>query len=196
MWERGIEKILLSANFACPTSWLLERPAKSAFKRLILMTLLCQHLLLSMSSTPTSYELSDADCKKGHVTQRPPIPYSVSKNGLLMSTLQETVKIKTPEGESKQSLLGDGAVRKEYMKHLMSFFRFMEKKGYEADLEAAPKVTLSAATALKKLAKAQHGEKDPAKSRKTYQSRGCKSKAYWRQGRGKHACMSRLWPLL
>jgi hypothetical protein len=40
----------------------------------------------------------------------------------------------------------------------------MERKGYEADLEAASKVTLSATTALKKLAKAQTGEKDPAKA--------------------------------
>jgi hypothetical protein len=40
----------------------------------------------------------------------------------------------------------------------------MEKKGYEKDLEAATKVTLSTTTALKKLAKAQHGEKDPAKA--------------------------------
>ncbi len=74
-----------------------------------------------MSSTPTFYELSDADCNKGQVTQWPPIPYAVSKNGLLMSTLQEPVKIKTPEGESKQSLLGNGADREEYVKHLMSF---------------------------------------------------------------------------
>jgi hypothetical protein len=88
----------------------------------------------------------------------------VSKNGLLVSTLQETVKIKTPEGESKQSLLGDGADGEEYLKHLMSFSQFMEKKGYEADLKAASKVTLSMTTALKKLAKAQTGEKDPAKA--------------------------------
>jgi hypothetical protein len=128
------------------------------------MTPLCQHLLLSMSSTPTSYELSDTDCKKGHVTQRPPIPYAVSKNGLLVSTLRETIKIKMPKGESKQSLLGSGVGGEEYVKHLMSFFRFMEKKGYEADLKAASKVTLGATTALKKLAKAQHGEKDPAKA--------------------------------
>jgi hypothetical protein len=40
----------------------------------------------------------------------------------------------------------------------------MEKKGYKVDLEAASKVTLSATTALKKLAKAQTGEKDPAKA--------------------------------
>ncbi len=68
-----------------------------------------------------SYELSNADCEKGQVTQRPPIPYAVSKNGLLVSTLQETVKIKTPKGESKQSLLCDGADGEEYVKHLMSF---------------------------------------------------------------------------
>ncbi len=80
-----------------------------------------------MSSTPTSYELSDADCEKGHVTQRLPNPYAVSKNGLLVSTLQETVKIKTPKGESKQSLLDDRADGEEYVKHLMSFFHFMEK---------------------------------------------------------------------
>jgi hypothetical protein len=118
-----------------------------------------------MSSTPTSYKLSNADCKKGHVTQWPTLPYAVSNNGLLVSTSRETVKIKKPEGESKQILLGDGADGEEYMKHLMSFFCFMEKKEYEADLESASKVTLGVTTALKKLAKAQHGEKDSAKAK-------------------------------
>jgi hypothetical protein len=118
-----------------------------------------------MSSTPTSHELSNAECKKEQVTQRPPIPYAVSKNGLLVSTLQETIKIKTPKGESKQTLLGNRADGEEYVKHLMSFFQFMEKKGYEAGLNAATKDTLSATTALKKLAKAQTRERDPAKAK-------------------------------
>ncbi len=42
----------------------------------------------------------------------------------------------------------------------------MEKKGYKADLKAAAKGTLSTTTALKKLAKAQTGEKDPAKAKR------------------------------
>jgi hypothetical protein len=42
----------------------------------------------------------------------------------------------------------------------------MEKKGYEADIKAASKVTLSTTTALKKLVKAQAGEKDPAKAKR------------------------------
>jgi hypothetical protein len=102
-------------------SQLLKRPAKSAFKHLILMMPLCQHLLLSMSSTPTSQELSNAECEKGQVTQQPPIPYAVSKNGLLLSTSRETIKIKTPKEESKQTLLCNGVDGEEYMKHLMSF---------------------------------------------------------------------------
>ncbi len=68
-----------------------------------------------------SYKLSNADREKGHVTQRPPIPCTMSKNGLLVNTLQETVKIKTPKGESKQSLPGNGSDGEEYAKHLMSF---------------------------------------------------------------------------
>jgi hypothetical protein len=71
-----------------------------------------------------------------------------------------------PKGESKQALLGNGVDREEYVKHLMSFFQFMEKKGYKADLEVAAKVTLSMTTALKKLAKAQTGEKNPAKAKR------------------------------
>ncbi len=172
-------------------SRLLKRPVKSVFKHLILMTPLCQQLLLSMSSTPTSYKLSNTDCKKGHVTQWLPIPYAVSKNGLLVSTLQETAKIKTPRGESKQSLLGNRVDGEEYVKHLMTFFHFMEKKGYEADLEKASRVTLSATTTLKNAKSSTWGER-PSKSRKTYQSRGCESKAYQCQGRRKHACVSHL----
>jgi hypothetical protein len=71
-----------------------------------------------------------------------------------------------PKGDSKQTLLGNGADGKEYVKHLISFARFMEMKGYEADLKAASKVTLSTTTALKNLVKAQTGEKDPAKAKR------------------------------
>jgi hypothetical protein len=53
----------------------------------------------------------------------------VPKNdGLLVSTSQETIKVKIPKGESKQTLLGNGVDGEEYVKHLMFFFRFMEKK--------------------------------------------------------------------
>jgi hypothetical protein len=74
-----------------------------------------------MSSNPTSVELSDPDCEKGQVSQWPPISYAVSKVSLTLSTTRETIKMKTLEGESKQTLLGNGADGEEYIKHLMSF---------------------------------------------------------------------------
>jgi len=71
-----------------------------------------------MSTNPTSSKLNDSECEKGQVTQRPPIPYAGSKNGLLLSTTRETIKIKMPEGESKQAILGGGADGEECVKHL------------------------------------------------------------------------------
>ena len=72
--------------------------------------------------------------------------------------------MKTPKGESKQTLLGDRADGEEYIKHLMSFHRYSEKLGYEADLEAAAKVTLIAYQSLKKAGKVPPGEKETAKA--------------------------------
>jgi hypothetical protein len=45
-----------------------------------------------------------------------------------MMTTRETVKMKTPEGEHKQAILGDGADTEEHVKHLMSFNRLLEKR--------------------------------------------------------------------
>jgi hypothetical protein len=64
---------------ACIVSWLLGSLAKSTFKRLILTKPLCQHYLLSMSMDAGIAELTGAECERGQVTQRPPIPYAQSK---------------------------------------------------------------------------------------------------------------------
>ena len=114
-----------------------------------------------MSSIPTSDELDDSECKKGHVTQRPPILYAVSKAGLLMMTTRGTVKIKKPEGEHKQTIPGNGADGEEYIKHLMAFDHLMEKKEYRADLAKAAKAVLKVSLTLKKHAKVPRGENDP-----------------------------------
>ena len=103
-----------------PTRRFLEAPAKSAFKRLILETPLYRHLLLTMRSIPTS-KLNDAECEKGHVTQRPPIPYATSKAETSMKASRETLKMKTPEGEVKVAVLGDSPGMEEYLQHLNAF---------------------------------------------------------------------------
>jgi hypothetical protein len=83
-----------------------------------------------------------------------------------MMTTRGTVKIKTPEGEHKQAILGDGADGEEYIKHLMlmSFDRLMENKEYRADLAEAAKAVLKASLTLKKHSKVPKGETDPNKA--------------------------------
>ncbi len=105
----------------CPRSRFLEAPAKSAFKCLILETPLYQHLLLAMSSIPASNELNDAECEKGHITQRPPIRYATSKVESTMKASRETIKMKTPECEVKVAVLGDSPGAEEYLQHLNAF---------------------------------------------------------------------------
>ena len=149
----------------CPTGRFLQSPAKSAFKfkRLILETPLYQHLLLTMSSTPTS-ELNDAECEKGHVTQRPPIPYAPSKMESIMKASRETIKMKTSEGEVKVAVLGDSPGAEEYLQYLNTFTRMLVRKKLADDLTKCTKAVMSAAAAVRKFLKVPNGEKTSEKA--------------------------------
>jgi hypothetical protein len=72
--------------------------------------------------------------------------------------------MKTPEGEHKQTILGNGADGEEYIKHLMSFDCLMEKKEHRADLAEAVNAVLKASLTLKKHTKVPKGESDPDKA--------------------------------
>jgi hypothetical protein len=145
----------------CPTSRFLERPAKSAFKCLILETLLYQHLLLIMSSNPTSNELKNTECEKGHVTQRPPIPYATSKAESTLRASRETIKVKMPEGEVKVAVLGDSPGAEEYLQHLNTFLRMFVRKKFDNDLLKLAKAVVSATALVKRRSKAPNGENSP-----------------------------------
>ena len=146
----------------CPTGRFLQSPAKSVFKRLILETPLYQHLLWTMSSTPTS-ELNDAECEKGHVTQcqRPPIPYASSKSKAesTMKASRETIKMKTSEGKVKVAVLGDSPGAKDYLQHLNAFLRMLVRKKLADDLTKCTKTVVSAAASVRKYSKVLNGEK-------------------------------------
>ena len=81
-----------------------------------------------------------------------------------MRTTRGTVKIKTTEGEHKQAILGDGVDGEEYIKHLMSFDRIMEKNEHRADLAEAAKAVLKVSLTLNKHSKVPKGESDLSKA--------------------------------
>jgi hypothetical protein len=119
-----------------------------------------------MSSSLTSVELSNADCERGQVSQRPPILYVQSKSNTTLIASRETIKMKTPKGESKQAVLDNGADGEEYVKHLKAFFRYSEKLGHEAKLESSQKASQAAYRNLKKIRgeKSQDNESPIAKT--------------------------------
>jgi len=73
-----------------------------------------------MSFTPLT-ELTDQECEKGQLTQRPPIPYATPKAETILKASRETIKMKTSEGEVKTAVLGDNPGAEEYLQHLNSF---------------------------------------------------------------------------
>jgi hypothetical protein len=116
-----------------------------------------------MSSTPTS-ELNDADCEKGHVCQRPPISYALSKDETSMKASRETIKMKTPEGKVKVAVLGDSPGAEEYLQHINNFIRMLERKKIEDDLLKFAKAVISPRALVRKLKTALPGEKPADKT--------------------------------
>jgi hypothetical protein len=114
-----------------------------------------------MSSTPTSNELNDAECEKGHVTQRPPIPYATSKAESTMKASRETIRMKTPEGEVKVAVLGDSPGAEEYLQHLNAFLRTLVRKKFDKDLLKLTKAVTTATALVRKLSKAPNEESGP-----------------------------------
>jgi len=116
-----------------------------------------------MNSTPTS-ELNDADCKKGHVSQQPPIPYALSKDETSIKASRETIKMKTPEGEVKVAVLGDSPGPEEYLQHINNFIRMLERKRIKGDLLKLAKAVISQKALVRKLKTAPPGEKPTNKT--------------------------------
>jgi hypothetical protein len=116
-----------------------------------------------MSSTTTS-ELNDADCEKGHVSQRPPISYATSKDEALIKASHETIKMKTSEGEVKVAVLGDSPGPEEYLQHISSFIRMLERKKVTDDMLKLAKAAASLRAPVRRLTTAPPGEKPPDKT--------------------------------
>jgi hypothetical protein len=116
-----------------------------------------------MSSAATS-ELNDADCEKGHVSQQPPILYATSKDEASIKASRETIKMKTPEGEVKVAVLGDSPGAEEYLQHISSFVRMLERKKITDDLLKLAKAVASLKAPVRKLRTALLGEKPAEKT--------------------------------
>jgi len=118
-----------------------------------------------MSSILTS-ELNDAECKKGQLTQRPPIPYATSKAETILKATRKTIKLKTPEGEVKMAVLGDSQGVEEYLQHLNAFLQMLARKKYEDEMTKLSKAVVSITALVRRLARTPSDEKEPDTSKR------------------------------
>jgi len=105
-----------------------------------------------MSSIPVT-KLTDQECEKGQLTQRPPIPYATPKAETSLKASRETVKMKTSEGEDKMAVLGDNPGPEEYLQHLNSFLRILSRKKWDDEMTKLTKAVTVATALARKLEK-------------------------------------------
>jgi hypothetical protein len=93
----GTMKFLHSANLQAAISMVGFLPVlpKSSFKKLLLGTGLWQHAKMS-TSLKSPDRLKDAECKKGQLSHRPPIPYVPVVDIVTPKEDPQVFKIKLP----------------------------------------------------------------------------------------------------
>jgi hypothetical protein len=82
--------------------------------------------------------------------------YATSKDEALIKASRETIKMKTPEGEVKVAV--------EYLQHISSFVRMLERKKISEDMLKLAKAVASLKAPVRRLTTAPTGEKPPDKT--------------------------------
>jgi len=133
--SRGCKISLVAKRSTCPSD-LLPKPGKLNFKQLIQSTPLNLVLLRSMSvSAPDS--MTDQDCERGRVTQRPPISYAQFKYTKWV-TEPDTVKVKLPTGDQYVcDLMHDASNAETYLKWYQTYLRVLDMQKLCIPLDVA-----------------------------------------------------------
>ncbi len=88
----------------------------------------------NLKSTPEG--LRNAECEKGTLPVRPPIPY-VPPTDLLEKWKTEQIKVELPNGKKFQMPTYSSGNNKEYLVHVIAILRLVEQKGTAAKVKEA-----------------------------------------------------------
>jgi hypothetical protein len=117
----GTKKFLHSANLQAtiPTAGFLRVPPKSSFKKLLLGAGLGQYAKM-ITSLKSLDELKDAECKKGQLSHRSPIPYVSVVDIVMPKEEPQIFKIKLPEVSHLSMPIYSRGNNKEYLAHMFA----------------------------------------------------------------------------
>jgi hypothetical protein len=146
---------LHSANFQATISaaGFLRVPPKSSFKKLLLGIGLWQHAKMSTSfKSPDG--LKDADCKKGQLSHRPPIPYVPVVDIVTPKEEPQVFKIKLLDASHLSMPIYSCGNNKEYLAHIVAVLEVIEQKGLPKKCQVFAKAVARWSEALKNLQEA------------------------------------------
>jgi hypothetical protein len=161
VWNRhnqvffGTKKFLHSANLQATIQMarFLRVPPKSSFKKLLLGTGLWQHAKMS-TSLKSPDGLKDAECEKGQLSHRPPIPYVPVVDTVTPEDEPQIFKVKLPDASHLSVPIYSRGNNEEYLAHIVAVLRIIEQKGLPKKCRVLAKAVVKQSEAFKNLQEA------------------------------------------
>jgi hypothetical protein len=108
----------------------LRVPPKTPFKKLLLGNGLWRYTYIKMSTNLKSPDImKDAECKKGQLSQRPPIPNVPVVDVVKPKEESQVLKVKLPDESHISVPIYSCGNNKEYLVHVVAVLRIIEQKG-------------------------------------------------------------------
>jgi hypothetical protein len=131
----------------------LQVPPKSPFKKLLLGTGLWQYTKMS-TSLKSPDGLKDAECKKGQLSHRPPIPYVPVVDVVTPKEEPQLYKVKLPNASHLSIPIYSWGNNEEYLVHVVAVLCIIEQKGLPKKCRVLAKAVVRRSEALKNLQEA------------------------------------------
>ncbi len=131
----------------------LRVPPKSSFKKLGLSTGLWQYA--KMSITPKApNRLKNSECKKGQLSNRPPIPYVPEMDLITSKEKPQVLKVRLPNDSNLNMPIYSRGNTKEYLMHIVAVLRIIKQKGLGVRCRKLGKAVVRQSKTLKNLLEA------------------------------------------
>ncbi len=144
------KKFLHSANLQAiiQAAGFLQVPPKSPFKKLLPGTGLWQYAKMSTSlKSPDGFK--DAECEKGQLSHRPPIPYVPVIDVVTPKEEPQLYKVKLFDASYLSIKIYSWGNNEEYLAHIVAVLRIIEQKGLPKKCRVLAKAVIRGSEALK-----------------------------------------------
>ncbi len=155
----GTKKFLHSANLQATiqVAGFLQVPPKSPFKKLLLGTGLWHYAKMS-TSLKSPGGLKDAECEKGQLSHRPPIPYVPVVDVITHKEEPQLYKSKLLDASHLSILIYSRGNNEEYLAHIVAVLRIIEQMGLPKKCRVLAKAVVRWFEALKNLQEAAESQ--------------------------------------